>query len=47
MDTKKLFGLGMVNLISVWLMCCLLTVMAKVIFTKYPVSGVSEFIQTV
>ena len=31
----KLAGLGLTNIFLVWLICCLLTVMAKTIVLKY------------
>jgi hypothetical protein len=43
----KFAGVGMKNLIVLWLIIIMFTVMAKVIFTKYPVPGLSEVVQAV
>lgn len=43
----KFLGLGLKNIVMLWLVFVVLTVMAKTIFTKYPVKGVSEIIQAV
>jgi hypothetical protein len=44
---EKFAGLGFKNIIIVWLLIMVLTVIAKVVLTKHPVKGVSEFVQTV
>ena len=45
--TSKFLGVGLVNAIGLWLLFILLTVGAKVITVKYPISGISEIIQAV
>jgi hypothetical protein len=42
----KLGGLGLKNLIVVATFTLVFIVMMKVIFTKYPVKGVSEVVQS-
>lgn len=44
---EKFAGLGLKNLVLVSFFVILMIVMLKVIFTKYPVKGVSEVIHTV
>lgn len=44
---QKLFGMGIGKAISLCIFFWMLTVFAKVAFTKYPVKGVSEFISAV
>lgn len=44
---KKFGGVGLINILVIWLVCCVLTVMAKTVFSIYEVEGVSEFIRTV
>lgn len=41
----KLLGVGLTNLLGIWLMCTLLSLVAKVVFTKYEVTGISEIFQ--
>lgn len=43
----KFLGLGLKNIVMLWVVMVLLTVMAKTIFAKYPVKGVSEIIHAV
>lgn len=43
---EKFAGVGLVNIIVIWLICSLLTVIAKVIFTKYEVGGLSDVVRT-
>ncbi|WP_179865938.1 hypothetical protein [Bacillus wiedmannii] len=43
----KFAGIGMKNILAIWFLFIILTVMAKVILTKYPIKGISEVIQTV
>lgn len=43
----KFAGVGLKNIIVLWLMFILLTVMAKAILTKHPVKGLSEVVQAV
>lgn len=38
----KFAGVGLGNIFIIWLCTVLLGVMAKVILTKYPVTGLSE-----
>lgn len=45
--TSKFLGVGLTNAIGLWILFMLLTVGAKVISVKYPMSGVSEIIQAV
>lgn len=47
MDGIKFAGIGLKNILVIWLIIIILTVMAKVIFTKYQVPGVSEVVQAV
>jgi hypothetical protein len=44
MDSKFL-GVGLTNVLLIWLAVTLLSLMAKVIFTKYPIDGVSQIFQ--
>lgn len=46
MDGNKLGGIGLVNIFVCWLVMIVFSVMAKVILTKYPVSGLSEVVLT-
>lgn len=41
---EKFAGVGLTNIIIIWLICSLLTIIAKVIFTKYQIDGVSEVV---
>ena len=43
----KFAGLGLKNILVLWLIFILLTVMAKAILTKHPVPGVTEIVQAV
>ena len=42
----KFLGLGMINIIGLYFMLMLISLVMKTIFTKYEVSGVSEIIRT-
>lgn len=42
----KFAGIGLKNIIVLWLVLMILTVMAKVILAKHPVQGLSEFVHT-
>lgn len=42
----KFLGVGVVNAFGLWCLFVLFSVVAKVIVTKYPVSGLSEVILT-
>lgn len=42
----KFLGVGIVNALGLWLLFIMFSVMAKVIFTRYPVPGVSEIVLT-
>lgn len=44
---ERFLGLGLRNIFLLWIIIVLLTVGAKVVFTKYPVKGVTEIINTV
>lgn len=41
----KFAGIGLKNILVIWMIILILTVLAKVVFTKYPVPGVSEVVQ--
>lgn len=43
----RFLGIGLKKAIALWFFFIMLTVMAKVIFTKYHVSGLSEIFQAV
>lgn len=43
----KFLGVGLKNAVLLALFTMLVIVMAKVIFTKYPVRGLSELVQAV
>ncbi|MGG1343880.1 hypothetical protein ABE244_25650 [Bacillus toyonensis] len=43
----KFAGVGLKNIIILWLFTMILTVIAKVVLTKHPVPGLSEVVQTV
>lgn len=43
----KFLGVGLINAIGLWCLFVILTVGAKVIITKYPITGVSEIVQAV
>ncbi len=47
MDINKFLGVGLVNAVGLWFLFVLLTVGAKVIFTKHHIDGVSELIHAV
>ena len=40
----KFLGVGIVNALGLWLLFVMFSVMAKVIFTRYHVNGVSEIV---
>lgn len=40
----KFLGVGIVNAFGLWCLFIVFTLMAKVIFTKYPVTGLSEVV---
>lgn len=40
----KFAGVGMVNLLLIWIMCIMFTLVAKVVLVKYPVKGLTEII---
>lgn len=44
---EKFLGMGLKKAVALWIFFVLMTVMAKVVFTKYPVKGVSEVIHSV
>ncbi|MBR4870273.1 MAG: hypothetical protein IKU12_05790 [Oscillospiraceae bacterium] len=41
----KFLGVGLLNAFGLWCLFMVFTIMAKVIFTKYEVAGVSEVIR--
>lgn len=43
----KFLGVGLVNALGLWFLFVILTAGAKVISVKYPITGVSELIQSV
>jgi len=43
----KFAGLGLKNILILWLLIMILTVIAKVVLTKHPVAGLSEVVQAV
>lgn len=43
----KFLGLGLTNLIGVSIFTILFIVIAKVLLVKYPITGVSEVVQSV
>jgi len=43
----KFAGVGLKNILVLWMLFVLLTVMAKAILTKHPVRGLSEVVQAV
>jgi hypothetical protein len=47
MENVKFAGIGLKNILVIWLLIIVLTVMAKVVFTKHHVPGVSEVVQAV
>lgn len=40
----KFAGVGLINIFLIWLCCIVLSIMAKVILTKYHVDGLSEVV---
>lgn len=44
MGDGKFLGVGIINAFGLWCLFLIFSLMAKVIFTKYPVNGVSEVI---
>ena len=46
-NLDKFAGIGLKNILIIWLICCIFTVMAKVIFIKHEVEGVSDFFRAV
>lgn len=42
----KFLGVGMQNALGIAFLTLLISVMLKVIFTKYEVEGISEFVRT-
>ena len=43
---EKIGGVGLKNIFVIWLICCLLSLMAKVMAVKYPIKGVTETVMT-
>ncbi|HBG1660055.1 hypothetical protein KWT13_19285 [Clostridioides difficile] len=41
----KFAGIGFINIVLIWLVCSLLSLMFKVIFTKYEVEGLSQVVR--
>lgn len=44
---NKFLGVGLKSAVALWIFFVIMTVVAKVVFTKYKVAGVSEIIQSV
>lgn len=44
---NKFLGVGLKKAMGLWLFFVLMTVVAKVVLTKYPVAGLSEIVQSV
>lgn len=42
----KFMGVGLKNAMALWLLFLLFSVMAKVIFTKYEIPGLSQIVRT-
>ena len=42
---EKFAGVGLVNIIMIWLVCCLLTVITKTLVLKFP--AIPDSVQTV
>ena len=40
----KFAGVGLKNIILIWLVCMILSMMAKVILIKYPVDGLTQVV---
>lgn len=38
----KFAGVGLKNIFLIWLVCMVLSLVAKVIVTKYPIEGISQ-----
>lgn len=43
----KLAGLGLKNIVILWMIFVILTVLAKTVLTKHPIQGVTEIVQAV
>ena len=41
----KFAGLGLKNIVVLWIVLALITLMMKTVLTKHPVSGLSEAVQ--
>lgn len=41
-NVNKFLGLGLVNLVGIWLLFTLMSVAAKTIAINYPIEGVSD-----
>lgn len=44
---EKFAGVGLRNVLIIWLMVMVLIVMAKVVFNRYQVAGVTEVVNAV
>lgn len=44
MSDAKFLGVGIVNAFGMWCLFMIFSVIAKIIFTKYPVTGLSEIV---
>jgi hypothetical protein len=45
--TEKLLGVGLGKALSIAIFTMIIIVMLKVIFTRYPITGISEFVNAV
>ena len=45
--TEKILGVGLGKALSIAIFTMLIIVMCKVIFTRYPITGISEFVSAV
>lgn len=42
----KFAGVGLKNIFLIWLVCIVFSVIAKIVVTKYPVTGLTEVVLT-
>ncbi len=40
----KFAGVGLKNIFLIWLVCIVFSVVAKIVVTKYPVTGLTEVV---
>lgn len=46
MENAKFLGVGVVNAFGMWCLFLIFSLVAKIIFTKYHVDGISEVVLT-